>query len=203
VLSLPGLIDILPDPEIFPDAQVLYQRAAWPSANAPRQIWLDQSRQVKRLLARSPILATVRAIVTHGRPTLGQLAAGGALQVGRRNRPGDGTVLTRSAAPNVPGMAFYRAQTIHSLLPRDQAVIDAVDSLLKNGSCALPVLTRAEIDDFTEVEESVTLETEETVADDLMLRMRGGIFTQRDADFMLRWDNASLPGPAAPAGLPA
>jgi len=193
--SLPGLIDMLPDPDIFPDAAPFYERITWPKASAPAQVWLDQSRQMKRVFATSPILKTARLIVSPGIPTVADVGiVGGALQPGRRNRPGDGTVPTRSAA-GVEALAIYRASEAHATFPREDAVIKAVVDLLKNGKCDLPPLTDAVINDLTPIEESITESIEEATSADLILRMKTGIFTQRDADFLLRGDDAVLPGP--------
>ncbi len=193
--TLPGLIDMLPDPDLFPDAAPLYQRATWPEANAPAQMWLDQSRQIKRLLATSPVLETAHLIVSPQHATVGDVrVVGGRLQPGARNSPGDGTVPTRSAA-GVPGTSVFRATYSHGELPREAAVIEAVDDLLRSGTCRLPALTRQAIEDTTPVEESITESIEEATAADLGLRLRSGIFTQRDADFLLRADHSTLPGP--------
>lgn len=193
--TLPGLLDMLPDPEVFPDAAPLYQRTTWPETGAPAQIWLDQSRQVKRLLATSPILETARLIVSPVHPTVGEVTVvGGKLQPGRRNSPGDGTVPTRSAAGGVPGVQVYRATFSHGDLPRERGVIDAVADLLKNGTCQLPLLSQQQIADVTPIEEAITEGIEEATAVDLSLRLRSGIFTQRDVDFLLRADHSTLPG---------
>jgi pimeloyl-ACP methyl ester carboxylesterase len=200
VRTLPGMLDMLPDPEIFPDAAPLYERSTWPEACAPAQIWLDQSRLLKRLLYTSPILETARLIVSPGHPTVGEVKiANGQLQSGRQFRPGDGTVPTRSAAASVSGVTVYRATYLHSELPREPAVVGAVESLLKNGTCDLPRLSRQQIDDITPIEEAITEAIEETTSADLQARLRGGIFTQRDADFLLRSDHTTLPGPARPS----
>jgi pimeloyl-ACP methyl ester carboxylesterase len=196
--TLPGLIDLLPDPETFPDAASLYERATWPKDSAPAQVWLDQSRQMKRVFATSPILETARLIVTPGIPTVSEVGVvGGKLQSGRRNRSGDGTVPTRSAA-GVSALAIYRSTAAHGTMPREDSVIKAVRDLLTNGSCDLPPLTDAVINDVTPIEESITESIEEATTADLVLRMNTGIFTQRDADFFLRADHAVLPGPVGP-----
>jgi pimeloyl-ACP methyl ester carboxylesterase len=197
--TCPGLIDMLPDPDVFPDAAPLYERATWPETGAPAQIWLDQSRQVKRLLAASPILETARLIASPAHPTVGDVrVVGGKLQPGRRNAPGDGTVPTRSAAANLSGLKVHRATFSHGELPREPAVIDAVADLLKNGTCQLPLLSPEEIASVVPIEEAVTEGIEEATAMDFGLRLRSGIFTQRDVDFLLRADHATLPGATGP-----
>jgi hypothetical protein len=103
-------------------------------------------------------------------------------------------VPTRSAA-GVKALAIYRASEGHVTIPREDAVIKAVVDLLKNGKCDLPPLTEDAINDLTPIEESITESIEEATSADLVLRMKTGIFTQRDADFLLRPDNAVLPGP--------
>lgn len=194
--TLPGLIDMLPDPDLFPDVAPLYQRSNWPQASAPAQVWLDQSRQLKRILATSPILETARLIVAHGHPTVGAIAlTGGQLRAGRQNLPGDGTVPTRSAAASVAGVTVYRASFQHVDLPREDRVIAAVESLLQEGRCDLPTLSAHERDDLTPIEEAVTEAIEEAARADLSERLRAGILTQRDVDFLLRGDHATLPGP--------
>jgi hypothetical protein len=150
---------------------------------------------MKHVFATSPILETARLIVTPNVPTVGDVGiVGGKLQPGRRNLPGDGTVPTRSAA-GVRARAIYRATSEHGTLPREDAVIKAVRDLLKDGTCDLPPLTDADINNVMPIEESITEAIEEATAADLSLRMSTGIFTQRDADFLLRADDATLPGP--------
>lgn len=200
VRTLPGLLDMLPDPEIFPDAAPFYQRGSWPAECAPAQIWLDHSRLVKRLIANSPLLETVRLIVSPGHPTVGEaLLLDGRLRPGPQHRRGDGTVPTRSAAAGIAGLTVYRAAGQHADLPREDAVIDAVESLLKNGTCALPPLTREEIEDPTPLEAAMTEAVAQTMTEaataDLALRLGSGIFTQRDAHFLLSSDPAARPGP--------
>ena len=199
--TLPGLIDMLPDPDIFPDAASLYQRITWPPKSAPAQIWLDQSRQLKRILATSPILDTARLIVAHNHPTVAEVTiVGRQLQSGPRSRPGDGTVPTRSAAASVQGVTVYQARGNHGDLPREQSVIDAVIGLLQNGTCTLPPLTQQAIEDQTPIEEAVVETIEECMFDDLQVRLQSGILTQRDVDFFLRADDTTRPG-AIPLSL--
>lgn len=193
--TMPGLLDMLPDPDLFPDAAQLYQRSTWPQAHAPAQIWLDQSRQLKRLLVSSPILETARLIVSPDHPTVAEVViSDGRLQTGRQNLPGDGTVPLRSAAASVDGVTVLRAHSEHSALPREDAVIDAVESLLKNGSCDLSMLSRHAIDDVTPIAEAVTETVSEAAAGEMAERLRLGIFTQSDADFLLSADRAMLEG---------
>lgn len=181
---------MLPDPAIFPDAEPFYRRSTWPAEGAPAQLWLDHSRLAKRLIANSPLLETVRLIVSPGHPTLGE-----ALLVDGRLRRRDGTVPTRSSAAGVDGLTVYRATAQHADLPREDSVIDAVESLLKNGTCALPPLTKPEIEDPTPLEAAAAEALTEAASADLTLRLGTGIFTQRDADFLLRSDPAALLGP--------
>ena len=172
----------------LPNTRSSVGRSSRPADRAPAQIWLDQSRQLKRVLAASPILETARLIVSPGHPTVsGMTIVGGQLRTGRQNMPGDGTVPTRSAAASVPGVAVYRASLAHADLPREDRVIDAVESLLKDGRCDLPPLSQRERDDLTPIEAAEAIEAiEAAAAADLPERMRSGIFTQRDVDYLLR-----------------
>ncbi|HKP52950.1 MAG TPA: trypsin-like peptidase domain-containing protein [Chloroflexia bacterium] len=191
--TLPGLIDMLPDPDLFSDAALLYQRANWLQKRAPAQVWLDQSRQLKRLIAASPLLETASLIVSPNHPTIGDVGMiGGQIQLGRRIRAGDGTVPTRSAAAGGSGAVVYRASSLHGDLPRDDAVIKAIDGLLKNGTCELPTLSQAVINDTTPIEEAVTETVEEATAVELPIRLRAGLLTQNDADFLTRSDRSTL-----------
>lgn len=195
VRTLPGLIDMLPDPEIFPDAEPLYRRAIWPQTNAPAQVWLDQSRQLKRLIVASPVLESARLIVTTTLPTVGEVTiAGGMLTPGKRQRPGDGTAPARSAAASLPGMTVFGATSSHGDLPREQAVIDAVEQLLRTGACDLPPVSQATIQDTTPIEEAPVAVLDESVSGDLAARLTAGIFTQRDVTYLLRADESTLPG---------
>ncbi len=197
--TLPGLLDMLPDPAVFPDAEVLYSRSNWPAHLAPAQMWLDQSRQVKRLLATSPLLETAKLVVSIDHPTIAEVSfVNGQIVRGTPNRRGDGTVPSQSAAAGVPGLTIYRGTNSHGDLPREDAVIKAVIDLITKGSCDLTRLSQAEIDDPVVIDEAPTETIEEATAIALPIRLRSGIFTQRDVDFLLRPDDATLPGPVGP-----
>ena len=195
--TLPGLIDMLPDPEVFSDAAPLYERPTWLSEIAPSQAWLEQSRRVKRLIATSPLLDGANLIVSPDHPTINNIRiVDGRLSPGKADKRGDGTVPLRSAAGfGIPNVKVYRAGYGHGELPREPAVIVAVAELLKNGRCDLPPLDESIITDLNPLpvtesilghEEGLYKIEESIVQTDLAVRMRRGIFTQRDADFMLR-----------------
>lgn len=202
--TFPGLIDMLPDPDIFKDAAPLYERTSWQTEIAPSQIWLDQSRRIKRLIASSPILDGANLIVSAEQPTINDVRIiGGRLEAGKADKRGDGTVPLRSAAGfGIPNVKVFRARYEHGELPREPAVIDAVAELLKNGKCDLPVLEESFITDLNPVSSAITESVSESVmlknleesvaANELVLRMRAGIFTQRDADFILRQNYNAL-----------
>lgn len=191
--TLPGLLDMLPDPDIFPGAALLYQRASWPADRAPAQLWLDQSRGLKRLLSSSPLLPTSHLIVSPGHGTVGDVQiAAGKLQPGPRNIPGDGTVPTRSAAGSLPGLQVYQAQFPHAQLPREDGVIQAIEDLLKTGKCRLPTLSPQAIADVSPIaEESIAPQAagpEESIGQEAVIlreQLRAGLLTQQDADYLL------------------
>jgi pimeloyl-ACP methyl ester carboxylesterase len=136
--SLPGLLDLLPDPALFPEAEALYTQAGWPDdGHRPPQRWLDQSRALKPLVARSPILERATALVGLRHGTVASLQQeGGRLVHGPRTSAGDGTVPARAAA--LAGLPAFELQSDHNLLPREPAAIQAVMDLIRTGRCSLP-----------------------------------------------------------------
>jgi pimeloyl-ACP methyl ester carboxylesterase len=130
--SLPGLLEMLPDPEIFAEAKTLYEAGAWPEELRPSQVWLDRSRHLKKELRQSPLLERSSLVVSLERPTVASLAPDRILAAGRAIHRGDGTVPAASAL--VPGVPAFAVEGDHSLLPRRDDAIDAVSSLLRLGS---------------------------------------------------------------------
>lgn len=137
--SLSGLVDMLPDPTLFPDAEPLYTASAWQSPFAPDPAQLDRSRRLKKTLATSPLLERAVALVSIGHGTISQLANG---KPGPRTGPGDGTVPIDSAAPK--GVKAFVVEKSHSNLPRDALAISAVLQLARGQLPALQELTEAQ-----------------------------------------------------------
>jgi pimeloyl-ACP methyl ester carboxylesterase/S1-C subfamily serine protease len=185
--SLPGLIDLLPDPEIFPDVAPLYEKATWPSPTSPKQAWLDHSLQVKRALSNSPLLASAKLIVAADfGTTAGVSVTAGQLRTKPRNKPGDGTVPIRSASASVPGVTAYLAAASHGDLPRDDATVAAVSDLLRTGRCDLPLLTAHDLKDRTLEESSSPMVVSEEAVVALRDSLGGRVMTRDDVDRVLR-----------------
>lgn len=88
----------------------------------------------------------------------------------------------------------FGATASHGDLPREHAVISAVEDLLRDGACKLPPVPPATIQNLTPIEEAPAIVLEESVSDELSPRLRTGIFTERDATFLLRSDHTTSPG---------
>jgi hypothetical protein len=126
---VPGLIDLLPDPEVFTDAEPAYRAENWPTPGRPLQRWLDEARGAKALVHRSPLLATSTFIANDTLLTPQRLSADphGRFRVDGPG-PGDDTVPLRSAIP--AGGKGWRATFPHALLPLDPLVLEGVPRLL-------------------------------------------------------------------------
>lgn len=130
-VTLPGLLEMLPDPELFPDCAPLYARTTWPEGLRPQLAWLDSARQIKTTIRTSPLLPRTTLLVCTTRGTVGSLTQS-PLTAGKRNRRGDGTVPARAAL--VPGLPAYEIDSEHSQLPANDRAIEAVAQLLREGS---------------------------------------------------------------------
>jgi len=135
--TLSGLVDMLPDPAVFPDAEALYRAEAWDAGFAPAGALLQRSRKLKATLAESPLLEGAVALVSAGHATVSSVAE--ARDRVRRTRPGDGTVPVDSAAP--PGTEAYLVHHEHSGLPRDPRAIAAVLRLARGQPVGLERLS--------------------------------------------------------------
>ncbi len=116
--AMPGLIEMLPDPELFPSAAILYDRATWPAACAPEQALLDRALALKREMLLSPILQRVTVLAASNWPTPAgvELAADGrGLRLSGETAPGDGVTPTTSATP-LPAMKIHALRFPHAFL---------------------------------------------------------------------------------------
>jgi len=125
--SFPGLVDLLPNPEVFPEAADLYQRDGWPGKFFPQQKLLEQSRAVKRVVWSSPLFKKSIHLISTGLQTLAEMP----WDADRESRTddvlsdeGDGSVLNRSSTPD--GLKTYLVPGEHSMLLNEPEVIDAV-----------------------------------------------------------------------------
>ncbi len=186
--TLPGLLDMLPNPKLFPDIEPLYNAAAWPAGIVPDQRWLSQSLRLKELIATSPLLLErATLIVSAGLGTVSQVVRSAqGYAPGPRNERGDGSVPARSAA--FPGVPAYLATYEHSDLAREHTVIAAVMRLIREGQCGLPPVTDAHRRGVIPTESGVeaVLSTYDVAqAEDIHRRAIDGDLEGRDIDWLL------------------
>ena len=187
--TLPGLLDMMPDPLVFTDVEPVYKFHFWPQMVAPTPGLLKQSKDLKPLFAQSPLLKITTGIVSLVYGTVASLRAdGGPPAVGPATGVGDGTVPGRSAV--IAGQPNFKAETEHANLPRDPDVIQAVIDLIKSGTCALPALTDADdLNATLPASESLDpIPLEAAMAEAALSidgRIRQGIFTQADHDWLV------------------
>ncbi|WP_247237713.1 alpha/beta fold hydrolase [Telluribacter sp. SYSU D00476] len=183
--TMPGLLDMLPDPELFPDASIVYKQAFWPDQIVPLQNWLVQSQYLKNLLRESPLLTRATGIVSLAHGTVGSLLSqNGGVIAGPANVVGDGTVPGKSAV--LPGRDNYKVNSVHALIPRDPAAIQAVSDLIRSGGCSLPLVSdKDDLNQTTPEAESLALVHQEAISNDIKERIDRGIFTQADFDWLV------------------
>ena len=140
--SFPGMLDMLPCPELFPQADKVYEQHRWANEQhgvAPQQKWLDQSLGLKQELQNSPLLGQTTALVSGDHPTVcsitedeHQLISAGPFL----RRGGDGVVPLKSSA-NPKYAQCLAVHSRHESMIRDDQVINAVRDLVVTGKCAL------------------------------------------------------------------
>jgi pimeloyl-ACP methyl ester carboxylesterase len=113
--AMPGLIDLLPDPELFPAARILYEQRNWPAEGAPPQRDLDRALALKREMLRSPILERTTVLAASNWATSGAVDLAGTAGRIRVALPGDGVTPIASATP-LAGMPVHRLRFPHSFL---------------------------------------------------------------------------------------
>ena len=183
--TLPGLLDMLPDPAIFPDVAPMYRQQTWPDSLNPTQAWLTQSETLKTLYRESPLLARSIGIVSLDHGTVGTLEnRDGRLLAGPRTLVGDGTVPGKSAV--IPNRPNYKVPTVHALIPRDPLAIEAISDLIRIGDCALPnVKPDEDLDDVINQHETSATTPHVAIEESIKTRMENSLFTQADFDWLV------------------
>ncbi len=182
--TMPGLLDMLPDPAIFSDAAPVYRQQAWPDGIVPQQTWLAQSETLKTLYRESPLLARSVGIVSLAHATVGALTTkDGKVTAGLRTVVGDGTVPGKSAV--IQGRVNFKVSTVHALIPRDPEVIRAIADIIRTGECNLPEVEAGDLDQGVAAAETIADAPTEAVASDVHARLGNGIFTQADFDWLV------------------
>lgn len=178
--SLPGLMDMLPNPALFPDAEAAYQTNTWPDGIAPMQRWLDQSRNLKTQLWNSPLLERTTLLVTTKVGTVGGLRRGAALAEAPPTVAGDGTVPARAAA--VPGVPAFLVDKDHGSIPKDPKAVQAVMDLARFGACNLAKVSEADLKAKVAPPESV--EMPEAALEGMQTRMATGQLRAEDLEWI-------------------
>ena len=140
--TMPGLIDMLPNPTLFPDADDFYQQSGWPVHPKPAQRWLTQSRNLKAQLRSAPLLerTTLMVSLKHGTTTTMPWADDGSTRrVGPATAPGDGTVPASSAL--VDGVPAFLLDLEHGSLPKDPKAIRGVVAQITEGHPGIEPVT--------------------------------------------------------------
>jgi len=144
--SFPGLIDMLPNPEILPEAKDFYTQAGWPGTVKPAQVHLDASRDLKAVLWKTPLIRKATALVSQGHDTAAEIpwnSDSSARAPEIVSREGDGAVLTKcSLAPDLPA---YRVTGEHGMLLNEPLVHEAVMAIARGGCPALPSISREQL----------------------------------------------------------
>jgi pimeloyl-ACP methyl ester carboxylesterase len=183
-VTLPGLIDMLPNPTQFPDASATYTTVVWPKdVDAPAQRWLDHSRNLKSVFAGSPLLDRTTLLVSLGLPTVSTaVMTNGFIHNGPATGAGDGTVPARAAVIN--GLPVYHVSLDHASIPRDPLAIQAVVDLAKTGQCSLKAVQPADLDRTFAPPESVVFQ--EGVAVGVRERFESGQLRESDMEWLFR-----------------
>lgn len=190
--TLPGLLEMMPDPSIFGDVEAAYEHRNWPgpSAATPLPAMLMRSRAIKSDLATSPLLGRATQLATVDRPTVTRLASGNPVTPGPRNGAGDGTVPARAAV--FAGLPAFKVRSSHSNIPSDPLAIQAVIDLVLTGKCSLAPVTDADLDPALSIEEapseSVTALELEAAASGVSQRLSEGRLTREDVRWLLAPD---------------
>ena len=128
--GLPGLVDLLADPDLFHNAAQLYDDSGvWPDGIAPTRERLQRSRQLKKEQSASPLLEKAAALVTRWiKAPIGVERQAGKLKAVDPVE-GDGEVPVQSAI--VGGMKSYELEYVHPLDPLDPLFIEAAAQLVQ------------------------------------------------------------------------
>jgi hypothetical protein len=188
----PGLLDCLPEPELFPDASRLYTQDGWPDGMAPPQRWLDHSHYLKPAILGSPLLECAAHLVGLGRGTIASMAyEDGVPTPGPRTAPGDGTAPARAAL--VAGIPCFTVDAASEDIPRDPAAIGATADLITMGTCRLGRVQPAELTAATALPEPTQPDLPEAAQTGIGERLSSGRLQYRDVAWLLAPDFNDLP----------
>jgi len=129
--SLPGMLQMLPNPAFF-DTEQVFEEGFWVGV-VPDDGLLAASRTFSDALRDSPLLQRCKVLATVDRGTVADLNGG---SPGPRKRRGDSTVPARSAAPRfiVEDGRAWKVSSEHSRMMNDSDVIRGVKDILSHGA---------------------------------------------------------------------
>jgi pimeloyl-ACP methyl ester carboxylesterase len=143
--SWPGLLDMLPDPEVFAGGERAFSPEAWGEGRAPDGDLLAAARRTRRELSASTIEQIACAQILSVTFSTGDAyAPGPTIAAAPHRAAGDGTVAARTARWH--GMPAYEAPLSHTLLAVDPAAHAGVVELLTTGATRLAPLSDVDRD---------------------------------------------------------
>jgi len=190
--SWPGLLDCLPDPELFPDAARLYTQEGWPDGTAPPQRWLDHSRYLKPAILGSPLLERATHLVSVGCGTVASIAdEDGVPTPGPRTAPGDGTAPARAAV--LGGIPCFVVDASNEDILQDSAAINATVDLIVTGTCRLDRVQSANLIATVTVPEPTPPDLPEAGETGIRERLSSGRLQYQDVGWLLASNFDNLP----------
>lgn len=199
--TLPGLIDMLPNPRLFSDAGETYTSARWPDGIVPLQRWLDQSHNLKSDLLRSPLLDRTTLLVSLAHGTVSSCTVEhGVLAAGMATTAGDGTVPGTAAV--VDGVPAFKVNLDHARIPKDPLAIGAVIDLVITGATTLQAVQPADLRLTFPVQEAPVIP--EGFAEGVQERFQQGKLSADDMDWLFgAGQSLEVPKPSTKAAAAA
>lgn len=143
--SWPGLLDMLPDPDVFAGGERAFTPEAWGEGRAPDRGLLASALCTRRELSASTIEEIACAQILSVTFSTGDAyASGPAIAAQPHRAAGDGTVAARTA--RFHGMPAYEAPLSHTLLAVDPVAHEGVIELLTTGATRLAPMSDVDRD---------------------------------------------------------
>jgi triacylglycerol lipase len=144
--SFPGLIDMLPNPALFPDAEDLYSQNGWPGEIKPSQDKLDASRRLKEKLWNSPIFSKATHLISQGHETVAGMpwnADDSDREPTVMSQEGDGAALSKSSL--APNLTAYKVTGSHGMLVNEPNVHEAIMTIARGETPSLPAVSPGDL----------------------------------------------------------
>ena len=184
--TLPGLLEMMPNRDLFADPVDYYAQSAWPHNLELRQNWLDQSKDLKEKILSSPLLERTTGIVSREFGTVSNVCSeNGRIALGPRTGPGDGTVPIRAAAVTQLLELYEATGKRHADMMNNTDIINGVADIVRTGSTSALEKIRLEDIDFDEIlPETEAIEAAEDQLEGVRGRMEEGRLTAADVDWL-------------------